>query len=119
MSEPLARPEPLEAVSRPVRSLVEPARGLPLVHAQATMGLQRRAASTVRRHLTRAAGRFVVLLLADLAAFAILRELYRSVGEGLLLGRWIGALVQELLPAGYLDGWQYAIALIVALVLTG
>ena len=118
MSESLARPEPLEAVSRPVPSLVEPP-GLPLVHAQATMGLQRRAASTLRRHLTRAAGRFAVLLLADLAAFAILRELYRSVGEGELLGRWIGALVQELLPAGYLDGWQYAIALIVALFLTG
>ncbi len=61
---------------------MEPAVGLPLVLAQATMGLQRRAASTLRRHLARAAARFAVLLLADLAAFAILRELYRSVGEG-------------------------------------
>ncbi|PYP13104.1 MAG: hypothetical protein DMD54_17385 [Gemmatimonadetes bacterium] len=83
------------------------------------MGLQRRAAPTLRRHLAHAAARFAVLLLADLAAFAILRELYRSVGEGKLLGGWMGAVVQELLPPGYLDGWQYAIALIVALFVTG
>jgi len=119
MSEPLARPDSLEAVSSPVRRLVEPAVGLPLILAQATMGLQRRAASTLRRHLARAAARFAVLLLADLAAFAILRELYRSVGEGELLGRWLSTVVQQLLPAGYLDGWQYAIALIVALFVTG
>jgi exopolysaccharide biosynthesis polyprenyl glycosylphosphotransferase len=119
MSEPLARPDSLEAVSNPVRRLVEPARGLPLARAQATMGLQRRAAPTLRRHLARAAARIAVLLLADLAAFAILRELYRSVGAGELLGRWIGTIVQQILPAGYLDGWQYAIALIVALFVTG
>jgi len=86
MSEPLARPDSLEAVSSPVRRLVEPARGLPLVRAQATMGLQRRAAPTRRRHLARATARFAILLLADLGAFAILRELYRSVGELELLG---------------------------------
>ena len=119
MSEPLATPDSLEAVRSPVARVVEPARGLPLVRAQATMGLQRRAAPTLRRHLAHAAARFAVLLLADLAAFAILRELYRSVGEGKLLGGWMGAVVQELLPPGYLDGWQYAIALIVALFVTG
>ncbi|PYP20218.1 MAG: hypothetical protein DMD54_01125 [Gemmatimonadetes bacterium] len=119
MSEPLATSDSLEPVSSPVRRLVEPTRGVPLVRAQATMGLQRRAAPTLRRHLARAAGRFAVLLLADLAAFAILRELYRSVGQGELLGRSMGTIVQQLLPPGYLDGWQYAIALIVALFVTG
>ena len=39
------------------------------------LSLQRRAPSTLRRHLARAVGRFAVLLTADLAAFAILREL--------------------------------------------
>jgi len=39
------------------------------------LSLQRRAPSTLRRHLARAAGRFAVLLTADLAAFAIQREL--------------------------------------------
>jgi exopolysaccharide biosynthesis polyprenyl glycosylphosphotransferase len=83
------------------------------------LSLQRRAPSTLRRHLARAAGRFAVLLTADLAAFAILRELYRSVGEGALLGAWLGNTVQRLLPAGYLDGWQYALALVLGLTVTG
>jgi exopolysaccharide biosynthesis polyprenyl glycosylphosphotransferase len=69
--------------------------------------------------LARAAGRFAVLLTADLAAFAILRELYRSVGEEALLGAWIANTVQQLLPAGYLDGWQYALALVLGLIVTG
>ena len=89
----------------------------PAQHPQLT--LQRRAPSTLRRHLARAAARFAVLLIADLAAFAILRELYRSVGEGELLGAWIGSTVQQLLPAGYLEGWQYALALVVGLFVTG
>ena len=83
------------------------------------LSLQRRAPSTLRRHLARAVGRFAVLLTADLVAFAILRELYRSVGEGALLGSWLGHTVQQLLPAGYLDGWQYAVALILGLIVTG
>jgi exopolysaccharide biosynthesis polyprenyl glycosylphosphotransferase len=83
------------------------------------LSLQRRAPSTLRRHLARAVGRFVVLLTADLAAFAVLRELYRSVGEGALLGPWISNTVQRLLPAGYLDGWQYALALVLGLIVTG
>src|SRR6266700_2785954 len=83
------------------------------------LSLQRRAPSTLRRHLARAVGRFAVLLTADLVAFAILRELYRSVGEGALLGDWISNTVQQLLPAGYLDGWQYALALVLGLIVTG
>jgi len=83
------------------------------------LSLQRRAPSTLRRHLARAVGRFAVLLTADLTAFAILRELYRSVGEGALLGDWIGNTVHRLLPAGYLDGWQYALALVLGLIATG
>jgi len=83
------------------------------------LSLQRRAPSTLRRHLVRAVGRFAVLLSSDLAAFAVLRELYRSVGEGALLGAWMSNTVQRLLPAGYLDGWQYALALVLGLIVTG
>ena len=83
------------------------------------LSLQRRAPSTLRRHLERAAGRFAVLLTADLAAFAILRELYRSIGEGALLGPWISDTVQQFLPAGYMEGWQYALALVLGLIVTG
>jgi exopolysaccharide biosynthesis polyprenyl glycosylphosphotransferase len=83
------------------------------------LSLQRRAPSTLRRHLARAVGRFAVLLTADLTAFAVLRELYRSVGEGALLGDWVANTVHRLLPAGYLDGWQYALALVLGLIVTG
>ncbi|MGH7701375.1 MAG: exopolysaccharide biosynthesis polyprenyl glycosylphosphotransferase [Gemmatimonadales bacterium] len=83
------------------------------------LSLQRRAPRTLRRHLGRAALRFAILLTADLAAFGLLRELYRLVGEGQALGSWVGGTVQRILPVGYLDGWQYAVALIIGLFVTG
>jgi len=109
---------PIPARHAPPR-VVEAPRYIPRPAPHATLGLQRRAPSTLRRHLARAAGRFAVLLTADLAAFAILRELYRSVGEGALLGQWVGTTVQQLLPEGYLEGWQYALALVLGLIVTG
>jgi exopolysaccharide biosynthesis polyprenyl glycosylphosphotransferase len=99
--------------------VVEPPRYVPRAVPHATLGLQRRAPSTLRRHLARAATRFAVLLTADLGAFALLRELYRLIGEGETLGHTIASPIQELLPAGYLDGWQYAFALVLGLFVTG
>src|SRR2546428_3272537 len=87
--------------------------------AHATMDLQRRAPGNLRRHLERATARFLVLVTADLAAFALLRELYRLVGEGEALGTVVALPIEALLPAGYLDGWQYAAALIIGLFVTG
>ena len=118
MSEPIAVPEPAEAVNRHSRHSEDRTRSSP-PPTTARLELQRRAPSTLRRHLARAVGRFAVLLTADLTAFAILRELYRSVGEGALLGDWVGNTVHRLLPAGYLDGWQYALALVLGLIVTG
>ena len=83
------------------------------------MGLQRRAPRNLRRHLERATMRLLVLLTADLAAFAVLRELYRLFGEDEALGAVVARPIETLLPAGYLDGWQYAAALIIGLVVTG
>src|SRR5207245_2554984 len=118
MSEPIAVPEPAEAVNRHSRHSEDRTRSSP-PPTTARLELQRRAPSTLRRHLARAVGRSAVLLTADLAAFAILRELYRSVGEGALLGDWVANTVHRLLPAGYLDGWQYALALVLGLIVTG
>src|SRR2546426_8984748 len=87
--------------------------------ARATMDLQRRAPRNLRRHLERATVRLLVLLAADLAAFAVLRELYRLAGEGEALGAPVARPIETLLPAGYLDGWQYAAALIIGLFFTG
>ena len=116
MSEPIPIPQPA-AISRPSRRAEDHAQVAPPTTER--LELQRRAPSTLRRHLVRASGRVAVLLIADLGAFAILRELYRSIGEGGLFGSWISDFVQTLLPSGYLSGWQFAIALVVGLWVTG
>jgi len=118
MSEPIAVPEPADAVDRHARHLEDRARPAPPPNTE-RLELQRRAPSTLRGHLVRASGRVAVLLIADLASFAILRELYRSIGEGGLLGSWISTFVRTLLPSGYLNGWQFAVALVVGLSVTG
>jgi len=118
MSEHLAVPEPADAVARHTRRAEDRVRVTP-PPPTARLELQRRAASTLRGHLLRASGRVAVLLIADLAAFALLRELYRSIGEGALLGKWISSIVESLLPSGYLNGWQFAIALVLGLGVTG
>jgi len=68
--------EPSRAARRgaPERA-AEPQHYTPRPVQHPRLSLQRRAPSTLRRHLARAAGRFAVLLTADLAAFAIQREL--------------------------------------------
>lgn len=83
------------------------------------LDLQRRARSNLRRHVVRAATRFVVLVLADLVSFYVMRALVRGVRDQALVGEWIANLAQSVLPAGILNGWQFASALFVSLVLLG
>jgi exopolysaccharide biosynthesis polyprenyl glycosylphosphotransferase len=87
--------------------------------AQVRLGLQRRAPHNLRRHVRRAALRFVGLVVADLAAFGLMRELIRAVRDGTVLGEWFAQEVQAALPAGYLSGWQFASALFVGLLILG
>ena len=83
------------------------------------LGLQQRAPATLRRHVVRGARRFVVLLVADLASFGVMRALLRSVRDYALLGSAVSDQAQALFPRGILSGWQFAAALVVALVVTG
>jgi exopolysaccharide biosynthesis polyprenyl glycosylphosphotransferase len=83
------------------------------------LDLQRRARSNLRRHVVRAATRFVVLVLADLLSFYVMRALVRGVRDQAVVGDWIAGLSQSVLPAGILNGWQFASALFVSLVLLG
>jgi exopolysaccharide biosynthesis polyprenyl glycosylphosphotransferase len=87
--------------------------------AQVRLGLQRRAPANLRRHAQRTAARFVALVVADLAAFALMRELIRAVRDGALLGDWFSSEVQLALPSGYLNGWQFASALFMGLLVLG
>ena len=85
----------------------------------ARLGLQRRAQSNFQRHFLRGLRRFVILLTADLASFYVMRALVRAVRENAVLGRTVASQVESVLPAGILNGWQYAAALFVGLLVLG
>ncbi len=77
------------------------------------LGLQRRAASNVRRHLRRAARRLGVLLIADATTVLIIDLLVQSARRG-------GAgLVDALFPGGLIATPQYLVALLLGLYVTG
>jgi len=83
------------------------------------LGLQQRAAANLHNHVLRSVRRFAVLLVADLASFYFMRELVRAVRDYGWLGDRLAARLQDVLPQGILNGWQYAAALFVALFVTG
>src|SRR5881296_4331873 len=83
------------------------------------LGLQQRAATNLHRHVFRAVRRFAVLVIADLASFAVMRLVVRAVRVDALLGERIATDVHAAIPPGILNGWQYAVALFVGLVVTG
>ncbi len=87
--------------------------------ARLQLDLQQRAHDNLRRYAQRAATRFLVLVVADLASFGLMRALIRAVRDQAALGGWIAARVEAVLPPGILNGWQYAAALFVALLALG
>src|SRR5437016_1175058 len=95
----------------------------PSLHLEAPLrvrlGLQRRAVTNLHNHVLRAVRRFAVLLVADLAAFYVIREVVRAVRDYAWFGDSLATHLEGVLPHGILNGWQYAVALFVALFLTG
>ncbi len=83
------------------------------------LGLQQRAPVNLKRHLSRAVRRFVILLIADLASFYVMRALLRAVRDDRVLGDWLAGPISTALPKGILNGWQLAAALLVGLLVTG
>jgi len=83
------------------------------------LGLQRRAPANINRHLARAVRRFFILLIADLATFYVMREFLRAFRDYALFGDWVAGVTASALPKGILNGWQFAAALIVGLLVTG
>jgi exopolysaccharide biosynthesis polyprenyl glycosylphosphotransferase len=81
--------------------------------------LQRRAPVNFRDHFLRAAVRFTVLLVADLASFGVMRGLVRVVRDYALVGDTLAGRLEAMLPPGILNGWQYAAALFMGLLVTG
>jgi exopolysaccharide biosynthesis polyprenyl glycosylphosphotransferase len=83
------------------------------------LDLQQHARDNLRRHVLRFAARFTVLVVADLVSFWVMRELYRAVRDGAVLGAWVATHVEALASRGILNGWQYAAALLVSLLALG
>src|SRR3989442_6654469 len=87
--------------------------------AAVRLQLQRRAPANLRHHVQRAAVRLAVLIVVDMLAFGGMRELLRGVRDHAWLGASLAATLQSALPTGMLNGWQYAVALFLGLVLLG
>ena len=121
--ESSVRPSPIEPVGDAIpdtashgRRWSTPPIGSPV---RLRLDLQRHARYNLRRHVWRAATRFSVLVIADLASFAVMRELIRSVRNPAFFGSWLSDLAQSVTPPGILNGWQYASALFVSLLVLG
>ena len=85
----------------------------------ARLALQRRAQYNFRRHFLRSLRRFVVLVIGDLASFYVMRAVVRAVRDDVLLGHTVATELRSVLPAGILNGWQYAAALFMGLLVLG
>src|SRR5438445_9217765 len=103
--------EPLAPRDAPALKLEKP--------AEIRLRLQRQAPANLRHHVLRAVTRLAVLVAADLATFALLRGLIRAARDGAVFGEGLAQEVQRVLPAGYLNGWQFAGALLLGLLVTG
>jgi len=118
------QPSDIVPVEVPTASRGEPARG-PVWGGErrrnmpARLGLQRRAQFNFQRHFLRGFRRFVVLVIADLASFYVMRALVRAVRDDAVLGQSVAGQLHSLLPPGILNGWQFAAALFVGLVVLG
>jgi len=120
-SAPTTEPTAGRSRTPPPRFGTPPEGVLPLRPGPVEMRLrlQQRASGNLRRHMTRAIRRVTVLVLADLASFAMMRALVRSVRDQEVLGARLADLLHSVLPPGILAGWQFAVALLVALLVTG
>ncbi len=87
--------------------------------AAVRLQLQRRAPANLRHHVRRGVVRLAVLIIVDMLSFGVMRELVRAVREHALLGAGVAEQIQMAFPTGTLNGWQYAIALFVGLVVVG
>ena len=87
--------------------------------AEVRLHLQRRAPENLRHHVRRGAVRLVVLIAADLLAFGVMRQLVRAVRDYQVLGPTVAQGIQTAFPGGFLNGWQFAVALLVGLLVTG
>jgi len=82
--------------------------------------LQRRSPVRVRQHLLRTLVRVTVLAGADLATIWVVRAVGRSfLRDQTLLSGPAQRAVESVFPLGLLNGWQYAVAVVLSLLVFG
>jgi exopolysaccharide biosynthesis polyprenyl glycosylphosphotransferase len=113
---PFAPAPPAPPVPRPAADPSPASHDTPV---RVRLDLQGRAATNIRRHLVRGLRRFGALVVADLASFYVMRALLRAVRDAGLLGDGLARVLRAIVPGGILNGWQYAAALFVGLVVMG
>ncbi len=83
------------------------------------LSLQRAASRNIRRHWMRDALRVGVLVVSDIAIFVTSREVVEVVRDDAVMGTGLASLVSVVAPQGLLGGWQFAVALVIALLVAG
>src|SRR2546428_9765779 len=82
-------------------------------------GLQQQAPSNLRRHVAREALRVGTVFAADVVSFVTMRAFVQAVRDDRVLGDGIAHLLQVVLARGILNGWQFGVALVIGLLVTG
>jgi lipopolysaccharide/colanic/teichoic acid biosynthesis glycosyltransferase len=72
-----------------------------------------------RRHWARDVVRTLLLGMSDLGTVVSVRALIQVVQDHAVLSHGLGVLLSTLMPPGTLGGWQFAVACLVALTITG
>ncbi|MEX0692387.1 MAG: hypothetical protein WD043_11150, partial [Gemmatimonadales bacterium] len=68
--------------------------------------LQRRAPEALRRHVIRGFVRVGILLVGDAVAFVALRAAIRAIRDGVAFGAVAAEWASQVVPLGFLGGWQ-------------
>jgi exopolysaccharide biosynthesis polyprenyl glycosylphosphotransferase len=87
--------------------------------ARARLALQGRAHRNLHRRTTRSIARVAVLLAGDLAALLVMRVLVRAIRDHAVLGAPLARALGTVLPRGVLGVWQFAVPLVLGLLVTG
>src|SRR5438552_13848348 len=80
--------------------------------SDARLQLQRRAPANLRHHLRRAVVRLLVLVVADLASFGMMRAVVRVVRDYSVVDQAVAQGVVAVVPMGVLLGWRSAAAVL-------
>jgi exopolysaccharide production protein ExoY len=87
-----------------------------LMQPIAMQEIQRRARRNRRQHIARATTRVAVLFACDLVGFLVLRQLMTVLRMAASGGGPLGAFTRDVVYRGYMGGWQFAVAVLVGLV---